>query len=128
MNKITVFDAEPLSSMERSFLNLPDTNSFQSLTFKKVIGKFHCQNIQRNTLLLGLFQFTVLPFGLVTAQASCSRLMRKLLQSLQNVDNFVDDIIIFHSNLFGIFSNYCTCRTCSDSTHFCFWFWSTRMA
>ena len=69
-----------------------DTNSFQSLTFKKVIGKFHCQNIQRNTLLLGLFQFTVLPFGLVTAQASCSRLMRKLLQSLQNVDNFVDDM------------------------------------
>ena len=44
---------------------------------------------------LGLFQFTVLPFGLVTAQASCSRLMRKLLQNLQNVENFVDDIIIF---------------------------------
>ena len=45
--------------------------------------------------LLGLFQFTVLPFGLVTAQASCSCLMRKLLQNLSNVDNFVDDIIIF---------------------------------
>ena len=44
---------------------------------------------------LGLFQFTVLPFGLVTAQASYSRLMRKLLQNLSNVENFVDDIIIF---------------------------------
>ena len=44
---------------------------------------------------LELFQFTVLPFGLVTAQASCSLLMQKLLQSLSNVDNFVDDIIIF---------------------------------
>lgn len=44
---------------------------------------------------MGLFQFTVLPFGLVTAQAACSRLMRKLLQNLKNIDNFVDDIILF---------------------------------
>ena len=46
---------------------------------------------------LGLLQFKVLPFELVTAQASCSKLMRKLLKGLSNIDNFVDDIIIFIS-------------------------------
>ena len=46
---------------------------------------------------LGLLQFKVLPFGLVTAQASCSKLMRKLLKGMSDIDNFVDDIIIFTS-------------------------------
>ena len=46
---------------------------------------------------IGLLQFKVLPFGLVTAQASCSKLMRKLLKGMSNIFNFVDDIIIFTS-------------------------------
>ena len=41
-----------------------------------------------------LLQFTVLLFELVTAQACCSELMRKLLKGKSNIDNFVDVIII----------------------------------
>ena len=44
---------------------------------------------------LGLFQFTVLPFGMVCASASFSRLMRKLLAGLEGVENFIDDIIVY---------------------------------
>ena len=44
---------------------------------------------------LGLFQFTVLPFGMVCARASFSRLMRKLLAGLEGVENFIDDIIVY---------------------------------
>lgn len=36
-----------------------------------------------------------MPFGLVTAPASFSRLMRKLLKDMENIDNFIDDIIVF---------------------------------
>jgi hypothetical protein len=43
----------------------------------------------------GLFQFKVLPFGMVNSEASFSRMMRKVLKGLQNVGNFVDDILIF---------------------------------
>ena len=56
---------------------------------------------------LRLLQFKVLPFGLVTAQASCSKLMRTLLKGMSNIDNFVDDFIIFtstwehHMQVFG---------------------------
>lgn len=46
---------------------------------------------------LGLYQFTVMPFGLVNASASYSRLMRKLLEGMQCVDNFIDDVIIYTS-------------------------------
>ena len=46
---------------------------------------------------LGLLQFKVPPFGLATAQACCSKLMRKLPKGMYNIDNFVDDIIIFTS-------------------------------
>ncbi len=43
----------------------------------------------------GLFQFKVMPFGLVTAQATFCRLMRKVLKGCPNADSFVDDILIF---------------------------------
>ena len=42
---------------------------------------------------LGLFQFKVIPLGLVTAQACCSKLTKKLLKGMSNIDNFVDYII-----------------------------------
>ena len=43
----------------------------------------------------GLFQLKVIPFGMVNSGAGFSRMMRKVLKILQNVDNFVDDILIF---------------------------------
>lgn len=43
---------------------------------------------------MGLYQFSVMPFGLVNASASFSRLMRKLLEGMQCVDNFIDDVIV----------------------------------
>lgn len=44
---------------------------------------------------LGLFQFKVMSFGLVNASASFNRLMRKLLDGMQSIDNFIDDVIIY---------------------------------
>ena len=76
---------------------------FSKLAGYKFIWKGYWQiplseNSKKHTAFqthLGRFQFTVLPFSLVTAQASWSRIMHGLLQNLQNVDNFEDDIIIF---------------------------------
>lgn len=36
-----------------------------------------------------------MPFGLVYASASFTRLMKKLLQVMPSIDNFIDDMIIF---------------------------------
>ena len=46
----------------------------------------------------GLFRFNKMPFGLVNAPATFSRLMRIVLKDLTCVDNFIDDIII-HSEI-----------------------------
>ena len=99
MNKITVFDAEPMLRMEQIFAKLAGYEFISKLYLSKGYWQIalsdHSKPYTAFQRLLGLFHFTVLPFGLVTVQASCSRLMWKLLQTLSNVDNFVDDIIIF---------------------------------
>ena len=46
----------------------------------------------------GLFQFKIMPFGLVNSGAIFCRLMRIILSKLPNVDKFVDDVD-FHGNL-----------------------------
>ena len=41
----------------------------------------------------GLFRFRVMPFGLVNAPATFSRIMRKLLGTLQMLRNYLDDVL-----------------------------------
>ncbi|XP_071105112.1 uncharacterized protein [Haliotis cracherodii] len=41
----------------------------------------------------GLYQWKVMPFGVVNAPAVFSRLMRQVLHSIPNTDNYIDDII-----------------------------------
>jgi len=41
----------------------------------------------------GLFRFKVMPFGLVNAPATFSRLMRRVLQDSQHLDNYLDDVL-----------------------------------
>ena len=98
LNKIRVFDAEPMPSMEQIFAKLAGYKFISKLDLSKGYWQIALSDRSKPYTAfqtpLCLFQFTVLPFGLETAQASCSRLVRKLLQSLSNVDNFVDDIII----------------------------------
>ena len=43
----------------------------------------------------GLWQFKRMPFGLVTAPSTFSRMMRKLLKGLKDTDNLLDDILVF---------------------------------
>ena len=43
---------------------------------------------------LGLYHFTRMPFGLQNACATYGRMMRRVLEGLEQTDNFVDDAII----------------------------------
>ena len=101
LNKIKVFDAEPMPNMEEIFTKKAGHKYISKLDLTKGYWQIPLtKNAKQYTAFqtpLGLLQFKVLPFGLVTAQASCSKLMRKLLKGMSNIDNFVDDIIIFTS-------------------------------
>ena len=41
----------------------------------------------------GLYHFKVMPFGLVNAPATFSRIMRKLLDGLRDLHNYLDDVL-----------------------------------
>ena len=45
----------------------------------------------------GLFKYTVLPFGISSAGASFTRMMRKLLDKTKNLDSYLDDVLC-HTN------------------------------
>jgi len=99
LNKITVFDAEPMPDMEGLFAKLSGNRWISKLDLSK--GYWQVPIVPESRALTafatqkGLYQFKVMPFGLVGASATCCRLMRKLLKGLTNVDSFVDDIFVF---------------------------------
>ena len=86
LNKITVFDAEPMPSMEQIFAKVAGYKFISKLDLSK--GYWQIALSERSKPYtafqtpLGLFQFTVLLIGLLTVQASCSCLNQKLLQNL----------------------------------------------
>ena len=99
INRYTVFDAEPIPEMEEIFVRISKCKYIRKIDLTKgywqmplTEGANACTAFQTP---LGLFQFTVLPFGMVCASASFSRLMRKLLVGLEGVQHFIDDIIVY---------------------------------
>ncbi|XP_041375943.1 uncharacterized protein LOC121388603 [Gigantopelta aegis] len=99
LNKITIFDAEPMPNADEIFAKLNGCRYISKLDLSKGYWQLPLTESAKGLTAfqtpMGLFQFKVMPFGLVNAPASFSRLMRKLLQDMQNIDNFIDDIIIY---------------------------------
>lgn len=99
LNRITVFDAEPMPCIEDMFSKLSGNKYISRLDLSK--GYWQVPLAEKSKPLTafktpkGLFQFRVMAFGLVSAPATFSRLMRKLLHGMESIDNFLDDIIVF---------------------------------
>ncbi|XP_033730000.1 uncharacterized protein LOC117319277 [Pecten maximus] len=99
LNRVTIFDAEPMPNTEDIFARLGNARYFSKLDLSKgywqVPLSADAKEMTAFTTPRGLFQFRVMPFGLVNAPATFSRLMRKLLRGMDHLDNFIDDIIIY---------------------------------
>lgn len=100
INRYTVFDAEPIPDMEDIFVRLSNCKYITKIDLTKGYWQMPLvESAKKYTAFqtpLGLFQFRVLPFGMVCASASFSRMMRKLLEGLDCVENFIDDIIVYN--------------------------------
>ncbi|XP_071949807.1 uncharacterized protein [Antedon mediterranea] len=102
VNQSTVFDAEPIPDQDELFTKLATDNYFTKLDLSK--GYWQVPMDERSKQLTsfvtpnGLFQFKVMPFGLVNAPATFSRIMRKLLHGMKNTINYIDDILIHTSS------------------------------
>lgn len=97
LNNITVFDSEPMPNPESIFAKMSGKKFVSKIDLSKgywqVPMDHQSKHLTAFSTPCGLFQFTTMPFGLVNAPATFNRLMRKLLHGMNEVDNFIDDIL-----------------------------------
>ena len=103
LNKITVFDAEPIPDVEEMFTQLSSSVFFTRIDLSKGYWQIVVNPLDRHKTAfathLGLYQWIRMPFGLVSAPAVFARMMRMLGLHEVSSMNFFDDILT-HSHSF----------------------------
>ena len=98
LNSVTVFDSEPIPDVEAIFAKLTHSKYFTKIDLSKGYWQIALDEESKEKTAFsapnGLYQWTVLPFGTVIAGAVFSRMMRKLLKNLRDLENFIDDILL----------------------------------
>ena len=98
LNRVTVFDPTPITPAEDIFQKMAKKKYLTKLDLSKgywqipVAGK----DIPKTAFVTpdGTYEFVKMPFGRVNSGATLVRGLRKLLSDLEDVDSFIDDIIV----------------------------------
>lgn len=98
LNKVTLFDSEPIPNVEELFTRLSKAKYLTKVDLSKGYWQIPVAENSREMIAFvtphGLFQWKVMPFGLVNAPAVFSRMMRTLLDGLDDIENYIDDILV----------------------------------
>ena len=99
LNKITLFDCEPMPRADDIFVKLKDDQFFSSLDLSKGYWQVAMRDEDKEKTAFvapdrGVYQFTRMPFGLVNSAATFNRLMRRVLGDMKCVSCYVDDVLI----------------------------------
>ena len=101
LNKITVFDPEPMPNPEDLFIKLSDSKYFSKLDLSKGYWQVPMADASKEYTSFvtpeGQYRFLYMPFGLVNSGAVFNRLIRKLFTGIHFVKHFIDDILIHTS-------------------------------
>jgi hypothetical protein len=96
-NQVTVFDSEPMVLAEAMFTKLSRCQYFTKVDLSKAYWQIPMEEESKLITAFitpdGLYQWRVMPFGVVNAPAVFTRLMRKVLNNVEHVDNYLDDIL-----------------------------------
>lgn len=99
LNSQTIFDSEPMPDTDEMFSKLSGHKFFSKIDLSKGYWQVKLTESSKPKTAFktgkGLYQFRVMPFGLVTAPATFSRLMRRVLSGVEQTDNFIDDILVY---------------------------------
>lgn len=97
LNKITVFDPEPMMSNDDIFVKLSEDKIFSKFDFCKGFWQIpmdpESEDLTSFTCKNGLFRFKVMPFGLVNSASSYNRMMRIMLEGVKNLESYIDDVL-----------------------------------
>jgi hypothetical protein len=100
LNNELQFDSEPMPDVDQLFAKLSNAKYFSKLDLSKGYWQIPVDEKDRHKTAFstpyGQYQWTAMPFGLKTAGAIFTRMMRKLIQPMgrDDVDNFIDDVLI----------------------------------
>ncbi|XP_059146787.1 uncharacterized protein LOC131934712 [Physella acuta] len=103
LNKITKIDAEPLRDTNELLEEIGNSTIFTHLDLNRGFWQIGMDEESKQytafTTDEGLFEWNVMPFGLVNSTATFSRFMRIMLADIKNVVHFVDDICIHSKDI-----------------------------
>ena len=98
LNIITVADAEPIPDIEMMFIEIAQSCFFTKFDLSKGFWQIVLDPADKHKTAfsthLGLFQWTRMPFGLISAPATFSRMMRMLDLEKFSAFNFYDDVLV----------------------------------
>ena len=102
LNRVTVFDPEPLPNPEDLFVQLSKSKYLSKIDMMKGYWQIPMAEASKDKTAFvtpeGQFRFVVMPFGLVNSGQIFTRLVRKLFHGVSNVMYYVDDILIYTEN------------------------------
>ena len=101
LNKLTVADPEPMVTAEDLFQRLGKSKYYSKIDLSKGYWQIPVveEDIEKTAFITpdGTYDFLRMPFGMKNSGATLVRGMRKILAGMNNVDSYIDDLII-HTN------------------------------
>lgn len=102
LNKITLADPEPMTSPDDLFQKMSKAKYFTTLDLSKGFWQIAMkkEDIGKTAFVTpdGHYELIRMPFGLKNASATLVKGLRKLFEDVDNVDFYVDDIIIYNES------------------------------
>ena len=97
LNKITRFDCESIPDIDAIYTKCAKDKYFSKIDFCKGYWQIPMEEESKKFTAFqtpfGHYQYLMMPFGLMNSGQTYSRVARKLLRGLKNVDNFIDDVL-----------------------------------
>jgi len=98
LNKLTVFDPEPMPAAVDLFQKLNGDKFFSKIDLSKGYWQVTIpeRDISKRAFVIpdGSYEFLKMPFGMVNSAATLKRGMKKLLKGMTNVEFYWDDILV----------------------------------
>ena len=98
-NKVTVADLEPMKTPEDLFQHLGKSNYFFKIDLSKKYWQIPVaeEDVKKTAFVTPdeNYEFIQMPFGMKNSGATLMRGQRMLISDLENVDSYIDDLIVF---------------------------------
>ncbi|KAK3791639.1 hypothetical protein RRG08_058021 [Elysia crispata] len=98
LNKITVTDLQPVPSPAESFLGMSEDKYFSKLDLTKGYHQIRVRpsDVHKTAFVtMGQhYEFLRMPFGMVNSGMTMTRAVRRLLEGMDNVVDYIDDLLV----------------------------------